>query len=311
MIQLEILAALAIIVGSMILLGVNPVRLIREIAGAYAQRPRTIRRYSNEVKGKHKDNFLVRRIKSANAVLDETGRGDKKDFFQTVSMICAVAGFITGLFTGNGLLDIAFAVIGYLAPSLFVLFTAGNYWRRLNTVMYTGLKLINSTYRAKGIFTNALSTNVDNLSEPLRSAVEQCAVKIQYLNPDRQKSIREMREKINHPVFHQWCDAALRCLDDPGRINELDCIEVLVEDNEIKDQTDANIQNSLVMTVVFMGMAALIIPFLYVTFPELGGLMVTTIPGKVATVILVALIFYALLSIVRAHRPVKLKEGDD
>lgn len=311
MVQVEILIALCVAAGLAALFGVNPMKLFRNVSAALAGRPRTVRWYAAEVNGRHKGNFVTRRIRGANRVLEETGRGGKIDFYQTVSVAAAAAGFLIGLFTGNELLPVLFALLGYLAPHLYVLFTASTYWTKMNDSLHDGLKRINASFRLTGVFMSAVRRNLDTLADPLKTAMERFDYDVSIAGFDKAAALLRLKDRIYHPAFRMWCDAAIRCLDDPARYNELDCIESMVEDNTIKEQLDATIQNSILMVALFMGLAALIVPFLYMTFPELGGVLLTSFPGKIVIAILVILIFNGLLTIVRVSRPIRLKEGDE
>lgn len=295
----------------MILFGASPVRLLRKAASEYRNRPRTIRWLADEAKGKHKDNFITRQIRSAARTLEETGRAGQVDFYQSVSIVTAVLGFIVGLFTGNEFLPVILAVLGYLVPNLYVTFTAGSYWTKLNATLHDGLKMINASFRQNSVFVQAVRKNMDNLTNPLKSTMERFDYEYTFAGYRSREAIQRMKDRIRHPVFRQWCDAAIRCLDDPSRHDELNCIEALVEDNEIKERLDANIQNSIMMTALFIIMAALIVPFLYISFPELGEALLSSIPGKIVVALLAILVFNGLLTIVRVSRPVKLKEGDE
>lgn len=311
MTQLEVSIFLCVFIVLLALFNLHPVRLIKDISNAYSGRPRTIRKYVKEQKSRQKGNFITRRLRRANQVLEDTRRSDKVDFYQTISFGAAIFGFLIGLFTGNEFLPVVFALLGFLAPHLYILFTAGAYWTRMNDTLHDGLKRINAAFQRSGVFMLAVRENLDTLAEPLKTAMNHFNYDVTFAGFDKATALVRLKDRIPHPTFRMWCDAAIRCLDDPSRYNELDCIEAMVEDNEIKDRLDATIQTSIATVLLFMVMAVLTIPFLYVTFPELGTAILSSLPGKIVTAILAIMIFYGLLTIVHVSRPIRLKEGDE
>lgn len=312
MTQLVLIFIVAVIAAVCALCGINPVKLVLDVQKAYANRPKTIKRIAAEKSGKKKKNILTRMLSQTSVILADTGRGGKVEFFQTLSVVCAFIGVIVGVSTGNVFLPIVLGAIGFILPIVYVLVTQSVYEKRLNKHLYTSLQLINVSYRESGILQTAIRSNTAILISPMREIFQRCDGEINFLNVDVETAIRNMRGKIKNQTFHEWCDAMIRCQNDPSLYGQLDCIEDLRDTDDVQQDLDAKVRAPIFMTAFFMALSICFGPFIAAAFPMLATDFSRTVQGQTVVAVIALMNLFAIIRIARVARPVRLvEEGDD
>jgi uncharacterized membrane protein YeaQ/YmgE (transglycosylase-associated protein family) len=307
---IKFLSAFLLCTGLFILLKIDPVALIKSLYQTHSGRARTVKEICGQLKNRKKDNAVVRIIKDSDNMLRNTGRGKKINFFRTLSLIFGFIGFFTGLLTENIFLAFVTAAAGLIVPYLYVTISSNRYYHNLDKNMYAGLSLISSSYKRHPVFVSAVSENIESLPYPLKGAFEQYLFEINYVSPDQERAVKNLKSRINHAVWRQWCDAVLVCIGDHTRSGMLDCVNELVDITNAQEIAKKDMANPIGMTVIMILLAAFIGPYLSYTFPEIGYAMTGTAAGKISVAVLAAIILFAVVRIVRVSRPIKLKEGD-
>lgn len=304
------LAAIVLSIGLLILFKINPLHFIRDIYLAYENRPKTVKQECRRLSGKKRTNFFVKSVRQTNRILESTGQADKKDFFEAFSILLAVFGFWIGIKSGNIFLSVVFTVAGFMLPQLYVSLMSNTYFHNLDKNLFAGLSLINSSYKRNPVFVSAVAENVDYLPYPLKKAFEQFLFDINHVSPNREQAVRKLKLRINHPIFRQWCDAVLMCLNDHTQSGMLDCINDLSDITKSQNTVKNIILNPVFMTLILSALAIFIGPFLAYSFPGIGYVMAKTLYGQLSVAALAAIVLFAIIRVVRVARPVKLKEGD-
>lgn len=311
MMQLYMVLIIAVIATVCALFRVNPIMVVMEARQAYASRALTIKGLSRKY-GKRKKNAVEKLLEQALKILDDTGRGEKKEAFYTVSTICIFAGLVIGITVGNLYLAAVLAAAGFLLPFLYILFTEQTYEKRLNRTLYASLNSANETFVKSGGILLAIGHDVENMMSPAKEVVGQCIGEIRYLGVNQEDAIRHMRGKINNTVFHQWCDALIRCLRDPSLYGQLKCIEDLQDQDNIQQMLEAKVHSTIFMSFFFMIVSIFIGPFLAVSFPLIGQTFFQSVVGQVCVALIAGLNIATLIRCARVSRPIKLiEEGDD
>lgn len=310
MIQLYLIFVIAVTGAVCALFRVNPILAVLEVRKAYVERALTMRALLR--KRGRKKNPVEKIIEQALRVLDDTGRGNRREWFYTISTIGVFAGAIIGITAGNFFLAAVLAVAGFILPFLYILFTEQIYQKRLNRTLYSSLNSVNETFVKTGGIFLAARYDVEHMMSPAKEVIGQCLGEIQYLTVNQEDAIRHMREKIRNPVFHQWCDAMIRCLRDPSLHGQLRCIEDLQDQDNILQMLEAKVRSSILMSFFFMAVSIFIGPFLAVGFPIIGQNFYQSTVGHVGVALIAALNIATLVRCARVSRPVRLiEEGDD
>jgi hypothetical protein len=310
MLSIAFLVAMLFCTGVFMLLKINPVDVIRECYLAWEKRPKTIKHECKRLLEKSHKNIFVKKIRETNNILENTNQGDKKEFYETLSLICCLFGFWIGITLNNIFLALVFAFAGFLAPHMAVSLMANVYYQNLDKNLYTGLLLINSSYKRNPVFVTAVAENVEYLPFPLKDAFEKFLFDVNYVSPNREQAVKKLKQRINHPVFRQWCDNVLICLNDHTQAGTLDCINTLGDMTDAQDSIKEKIQSPMVMTLILAGLAVFIVPFLFVAFPQIVPSISGTVQGEVSVAIIAGLVLFAVARVIHVARPVKLKEGD-
>lgn len=210
-------------------------------------------------------------------MLKATGRANKFYTYFFASLILGCAGIFMGLYLQNGFLVPVLAVFGIYAPFLKLRLDYIKYQRLVIEELDTTLRAISISYERCENILQAIEENLPYMRMPVKKPFEEFVVRIKTIDPNLDQGIEDLKTKIDHSVFLEWCDALIRCSHNRNLKFSLNPIvdkltEIKIVLGETKNILYISLHNYYVMLVlitILIGIALFVLP----------GLLQTQIPA--------------------------------
>ena len=161
-----------------------------------------------------KESRFRKMVKNTLAMMKETGQAGKFTFLLAASLLLLVLGLSVGIGLSNLFLAPVLAAGLAALPSLYIRFQYLKYNRLELEELEVSLSTISMSYERTENILSAVEENLDNIQPPLRKIFEEFVYTVRYVNPNLDYAIEDMKRKIDHSVFKEWCDALKRCTND-------------------------------------------------------------------------------------------------
>lgn len=305
---MQLLACIGMITGAFLCFRIRPIEFTDGLF-LWLLKPRgSLRDSIKESSGRKKDGFLRREIKEAQAVLEMTGRGDR------FSVICAVAlalfclGGSAAILLGNFFLVPVMSVGFLFVPFWYVKLTASHYKRDVSAELETALSVITTAYLRTEDIVTAVSENLAYLNPPVSKVFQDFLMQIQYVDPDVQTGIRNMRGRIDNVVFAEWCDAISDCQHDRSLKTTLTPIVAKLSDmRNVNAELEYLIaeprKEFLIMVLFVVGN----IPLMYMLNRDWYDVLMHTLLGQIILAITGVAIFISSGFVVKLTRPIEYR----
>lgn len=303
MLTLQFIAFLAIVVGTLKLLNIHFIDLLKETVN----RPKSIKDQITIASGKKK-NFIKREIEEVSEILRMTGRGDKiPRIFLACGIFCVIGAVVASLF--DNIFMIPVMAIGCLCiPIWYVKLTSSHYKRDIAEELETALSIITTAYLRNEDIVTAVEENLPYLNAPIKSVFAEFLVQLRLIEADTIKAIYSLKQKVDNEVFHEWCDALAACQYDRGLKSTLTPIVTKLSDIRV-----VNSELELLLSEPrkeFVIMALLLIaniPLMYFLNKDWYDVLMHSMAGKIVLAIDMSAIFISSAFVVKLTRPIEIK----
>lgn len=160
---------------------------------------------------KNKENRIVKFLKDTEQMTLATGRKGKFHLIVMMSLVLIIIGISLGI----GLKNIYIIPVSALAfgsiPFIFIKFQYIEYNKILINELSSSLHLITSSYERTENILESFKENVDDVNEPVRGVFLSFINEIEHINPDYEKAINNMSNKIDNNIWREWCDSLKKC----------------------------------------------------------------------------------------------------
>ena len=154
----------------------------------------------------------------------------------------------------------------------------------------------------------AVSENLAYLNPPVSKVFQDFLMQIQYVDPDVQTGIRNMRGRIDNVVFAEWCDAISDCQHDRSLKTTLTPIVAKLSDmRNVNAELEYLIaeprKEFLIMVLFVVGN----IPLMYMLNRDWYDVLMHTLLGQIILAITGAAIFISAGFVVKLTRPIEYR----
>lgn len=167
---------------------------------------KTLKQLSNK-----KENRIIYGIKRVRAMLYATGQSARFSFLLVLSLALVGLGILTGIFLNNIFLVPIFGIAFGLLPFLYIQFQFIRYKHMVVDELETALSIVTSSYERSGNIMQAFNENIDYVGQPVKAVFEEFIFAVEDTNTNIIVAIDDMKSKIDHFVFIEWCDVLKRC----------------------------------------------------------------------------------------------------
>lgn len=140
-----IVCFLALTVGIVLVLGLTPEQLTRDLAGLF-QRRKSLREQSLNARGEKKTRRIAVAMQNIRTALEETGKGKQFSVALAASGLLVVVGCAVAIAIGNPFLIPVLAVAFAMIPFAYLRRTLDTYERHVKAELETALSIITTSY---------------------------------------------------------------------------------------------------------------------------------------------------------------------
>lgn len=307
MTMLLLLSFIGLSAGSLLLLQLTPSSLM-EALSSYVQKRQTRKRpIAEQIRRMQRPKKLKgwrATIAEATAILQQMGQGQHTGFLFALSLMLAVGGALLALVLNNIWLLPVLACGFAMSPFWFVLFRATFYKKRLHDELETALSVITTSYLRSENILAAVEENLPYLNPPVSDVFQAFLAESKLIHTNLHLALTELRGRIHHSVFQEWCDALMACQEDRTLKTTLMPIVAKLSDMRVVSaELDAALYEPL---KEFMTMALLLIgniPLLYFLNQDWYRALTQTTPGHIVLALCALAILVSLAAVIRLTRP--------
>jgi hypothetical protein len=172
------------------------------------------RKMSLKRQASHKENWVVRAVTRTKTMLSATGQRGKFYALLLAALLLFIGGLFLGTVSGNYFLAPVLAFGLAAVPFVYLWFQYLKFQRLMLDQLETALSVISVSYERTENILQAVEENIDAIQPPIRQVFKEFLIRVKLVDPDIEAAIDEMKTKINHSVFYEWCDALKRCSED-------------------------------------------------------------------------------------------------
>jgi Flp pilus assembly protein TadB len=282
MFAMRFIAAIAMCVGAVLLLGLTP-EIVAEDVLKILYRERSLRYKIKIAQGKMKPSKIGAGLIELRGAL-KSARGEGKfTLFCTAAILGILSGCFFAVMVGNPVYVPVFALTGVIIPYAYARAAVGNYHKKVAAELETALSIITTSYVADGDIIHAVESNIGCIHEPVRSVFLEFLGRTNLISSNVKLAILQMRDSLSNEIFREWCGNLIECQDNAGLKLTLQPLAARLSDLRI---VNAELETMLqTPRNEFFGMIALVIgniPLLWLIKKEWCMVLFTTFAGQTA-----------------------------
>lgn len=306
--SLVFLAFLLLVAGMWLIVGIKPGSLLESIGSVLKRKDESILGKVKAVRSKKKKNGLKKLLEESIGILVATDRQNRLTMLVIVSAVFMIIGAFAAITMNNFFLIPVLSTGFALLPFWYLKFSAIKWKKALNNELETSLSIITTSYlRTESILT-AIEENINYINPPVYDVFKAFLMQTKLINSNINIALSGLKDKVDHPVFHEWVNAIIDCQEDKNLKSTLTPIVGKLSDMRV---VTAELDYLLYEPVKeFISMAVLLvgnIPLMYFLNREWYLILMTHIVGKVVLAICGVLLFISLAAVVRLSKPIEYK----
>ena len=302
-----IICFLLMAAGTIILLGLNPEQVNRDVS-EFFDKKQSLKDRSLKAQGRKRKNRLLSELEKTKRALEETGKGRQFSIACAAALLLIVAGCVLSLAIDNPflipVLSIAFAVI----PFSYIKRTMSLYEARMKEELEIALSIITTSYVRSDNLVTAVTENIQYIKPPVRGIFEAFAAEMTVISPDIRKAIQHLKEKVQNSIYEEWCDVLISCQSDRTLKDTLMPVvskftDVRLVNNSLKTMLSETRREYMIMVCMVLAN----IPLLYCLNKAWYDALMHTMLGKIVIAICGIVIIVTAMRMTKLTRPVEYK----
>ena len=259
----------------------------------------------SQYKGK-KEFFVVQEVMKAKDILGTTKRADEYQSTIIKCLIFSIVGIVIAMIIDNIFLIPIFALLGFMIPLWALSLYQSKYKKYMQMQYESSVSLITTSYIRNNNLLEAISENIDNLSELVKPDFEEFLAEYK-IEPNMKNCIRSLQSKVSDSIFKEWCDTLIKAHDNSEmKENLLPIVEKYSAVRIVQDELDAETSSSLTEYIILILAAIFIYPMVKVLNAE-WFLSYWTFGGKICIALSATVILYAIKKLIGLSAPVQFE----
>ncbi len=243
-------------------------------------------------------------------MLAASGMSGQAGTYKWVAVILALVGLAVGLLLNNVPAALVLAVGLGSSPLIIIRIRTGDYLRSLHEKLESAMGIVTNSYVSSGDLIGAVESSLHLLPALVDSIFKQFLTKVQLIDSDVVKALRQMRDRINNRYWRDWCDVLVQCQRDrqlrfalPGIVGRLG------EMRRVQMETDTSIRKQTSDYVMIVLIVIGSIPLMGAMMPDWYSMLTTTVIGQVTLAVVLAAVFATAVWVAKLYRPLEGGEG--
>ena len=299
---------LILTLGVVLIFGLTPDRISDDVLKIISKKP-SLRSRSLIAKGKKKSRKLTVEIHRIRDALNATGKGNQFAIACAASLLLMIVGCVLAVAVGNAFLIPVLALALALIPFLFVKRTIVYYDNHIKEELESSLSIVTSSYIRTDDIITAIRENIRYIKPPVKDIFAGFVAENTMISSDIKRSIRNLKEKINNSIFHEWCDTLIACQDDRTLKDTL--LPIVAKYSDVR-QANGEIKGILsAARIEYYMMVALVvanIPLLKMLNEDWYRALMDTTAGKIVIAICALTILVTWMLMLRYTKPIEYKK---
>ena len=253
-----------------------------------------------------KEFYFKKEFSNAKNILKVTRKTNELPKTAFLCVACAGIGASIGFLLGNPFAIGALAFGGLMAPLWRLKLYYQKYQKYLAMQLESCVSLITTAYMRTNDIIESVEDNVENLSDIIRPYFEEFLTEYK-VNPNMKKCIRNLQNKINDPVFKEWCETLIKSYENSEiKENLLGIVEKYSAIRIVQDDLDTETSSALVEYVIMLVAMVGVYPMVKIINDE-WFLVYSTFPGKICVGFSIVVGIYAIKKIIDLTSPVQYR----
>lgn len=299
---MSILIALAFMLFLIVLITIMKINLSDiEYFLKLFQRKKNFKTMSNPKSGK-----ILRSLSHIREMMKATHTENNFYMYIAVSLVLAGVGLVVGISINNYFLAPCLAIGCASIPFIYIESQYIKYNKMVVSELEMTLSTITISYERTENILQAVEENLDNINEPIKNVFQEFVYTVKNLNPNIETAIDEMKTKIDHCVFWEWCEALKRCCRNRNLkfilqpvVNKLTKIKI------VSDDCDNIIYRALKDYWLLLSMAGFLLWFGIFVLPSTLGVNVSKMLSDILIAINITLMYATSLKVLLEAKTLK------
>lgn len=258
-----------------------------------------------------KPGFFKKQFVETSKCLEETGQGSKYQRIKIMSFVLAIIGGVVGFALKNIILVPILITVFAAIPFIYVKSLSSKYRRQMAEDLESGLSLITTSYLRNENIVEAVRENIANLPRSIRRTFEEFVFENEYITPNLNTALNNMKFKINHPIFHEWVNALIQCSDNKDVKKILEpIINKFATLRTVQSDMDTAMASAKLEAILMAAITIGIIPGIKLVNSDWYNILTTTIQGKIAMTLAFVIVAFCGYKIVVLSRPLEYYDTD-
>lgn len=317
MFAIKLIVFALLLAGGAFLFGLNPLTWIPSKEERKAKMDRFLRRLRKgrkpslmrkvrQSQGKVKPNFFVKNLSDARRILTSTNQQNKIKLMTRMSAVCFCIGLAASIAMQNVLMLPVLSVGLALIPMWYIRFSEIHFKRQLCDELEVALSVITSSYLRMDNLLQSVEENLSYLDEPVRGAFAKFVNGVKFVDANVQNGIKNLKDSIENPVFHDWCDILTLCVIDRNYKYSLSPVVEQFSDNKaLQNSLETIIQQPVRTFNIIVAIVLAMIPILYAINRDWFFTLVGTWGGKAILTALSVMLFAGMNKAIGLSAPIE------
>lgn len=259
----------------------------------------------NIIKGKNKENYIISEIKKVNYILEVTNKKKQLPFIFAIACLSGIIGLAICIAINNIYLMPVLTIGLFLIPFFVMEGQMNLYKEEFTSELETAMSIITTSYLRTENIVISVKENLDFINPPLQQYFKDFLINTQ-INPNIEYSLKILQNSIENKIFKEWCEALISCQSNHTLKTVLNPIVAKLSDLQVvNSELDMLFAKPKTDFLTMVGMVSIGIPILlFMNKTWLVALLTKNI-GKIALSVGIALIFYAVFSVMKLIKPLE------
>jgi hypothetical protein len=239
--------------------------------------------------------------KKRQLLIEETGI--RKPVYWLLTGLGAAGGAAVGkMFFHENFFAVMVGVLGMLSPLLYLNFRLTRVKSANKQKLLSSMMLLSNSYIVTEDLLKTIGDNIDLLEHP--APFRDFLTYVSLIDGNVKTGLRRMEYQVDNPYFSQWVNALIMSQDDRNmKYVTMSVVDAMVEVHQAQMESDTAMyaiwrEYLTVLTLIFS------VPVIFRLLMKPAYLvLVTTLPGQVLLLLLLATVVFSLIKAVKLNRP--------
>lgn len=225
-----------------------------------------------------------------------------------LSLIFFAIGSIFSAMLNNVALIPSAGILFASFPLIYTIFRHNKRKQELNLELETTLSVITTSYFRSNNIVLSVKENIDYINEPLKRIFLQFLLNVDYIYSDTKKCLYDLKYELDSPIFHEWIDILITCIDDSSlKPTLLPTVNKLSDMRIVGNELDTLVYAPLKEFVLVMIFYVSCIPFTFFINKGWWNTLTNTVVGKIYLSVSFFIVLFSLIKVIGFTRPVEYK----